>query len=291
MKILILCLILSSLNYYKTSQVKTVYVIPHSHDDVGWIRTIDSYYYGVDKDKKNVGVKYILNSIYRELQLNEDFKFIYSEMAFFTKWWNEQTSLTKENVKKLVKQRRLQFVGGGYVMNDEATTYYSDIIDQMTLGHEFIKNTFGVEAVPTIAWQIDPFGHSVSIPKYFEMLLSQQNIIDFLWKSKVSNQSIITHYLTEKYSQPSELDFFVKAPIVDDPKSDLYNLDTKLEYFIKHCDLLLQKTNLAKSPFPFGDDFKYENANIIAENIIKLVKYGNEQFFTLFIECPPYDTD
>ena len=45
-------------------------------------------------------------------------------------------------------------------MNDEASTHYNAIIDQMTVGLTFIENTFGKEARPTIGWHIDPFGHS-----------------------------------------------------------------------------------------------------------------------------------
>lgn len=30
-------------------------------------------------------------------------------------------------------------------MNDEAGTYYNDIIDQMSLGHAFLLETFGVK--------------------------------------------------------------------------------------------------------------------------------------------------
>ena len=45
-------------------------------------------------------------------------------------------------------------------MNDEATTYYQDIIDQQTLGLQFILKEFGECARPRVAWQIDPFGHS-----------------------------------------------------------------------------------------------------------------------------------
>ena len=30
----------------------------------------------------------------------------------------------------------------------------------MTLGHKFILENFGEEAVPTIGWHIDPFGHA-----------------------------------------------------------------------------------------------------------------------------------
>ena len=37
-------------------------------------------------------------------------------------------------------------------MNDEATTYYNDIIDQQTLGFKFILEEFGECARPTSAW-------------------------------------------------------------------------------------------------------------------------------------------
>ena len=37
-------------------------------------------------------------------------------------------------VRKLVANKQLEFVNAGWCMNDEATTLYNAIVDQMTLG-------------------------------------------------------------------------------------------------------------------------------------------------------------
>ena len=55
-------------------------------------------------------------------------------------------------VRNLVSEGRLDFVIGGWCMNDEATAYYNDIIDQQTLGLKFILKEFGECARPKAAW-------------------------------------------------------------------------------------------------------------------------------------------
>ncbi len=55
---------------------------------------------------------------------------------------------------------RLEFISGGWCMNDEASTHYNSIIDQHSLGAEFLRDQFGECGRPKIGWQIDPFGHS-----------------------------------------------------------------------------------------------------------------------------------
>lgn len=47
-----------------------------------------------------------------------------------------------------------------WVMHDEATTHYVAMVDQTHLGHTFLRREFGEAAIPRVAWQIDPFGHS-----------------------------------------------------------------------------------------------------------------------------------
>ena len=65
-------------------------------------------------------------------------RFIYVEVAFFQQWWQEQNDEMKNIVHQLVNEGRLEFINGGYCMNDEATTHYADIIDQMSLGLKYI---------------------------------------------------------------------------------------------------------------------------------------------------------
>ena len=44
----------------------------------------------------------------------------------------------------MVKEGRIEIVGGGVCMNDEATTYYEDIVENMTWGHQWAKKELHV---------------------------------------------------------------------------------------------------------------------------------------------------
>ena len=101
-----------------------------------------------------------MDTVVNELSKDPSKRFVYVEIAYFWRWWNEQKDETKQLVRTLVDEKRLEFVIGAWCMNDEATTYYQDIIDQQTLGLQFILKEFGECARPRVAWQIDPFGHS-----------------------------------------------------------------------------------------------------------------------------------
>lgn len=136
-------------------------------------------------DIQHAGVQYILDSVVDQLLKNPDRRFIYVEMAFFYRWWKQQSSAMQQTVRQLVNEGarglwcwwgfivkswgitscrllagRLEFVNGGWCMSDEATTHYSAVIDQMTMGLRFLNETFGACGRPRVAWHIDPFGHA-----------------------------------------------------------------------------------------------------------------------------------
>jgi hypothetical protein len=114
-----------------------VFLVPHTHDDVGWLETVEGYYQGQ--------VKHIIDTSLAALIANPARKFIYVEQAYFTLWWNDPNTSDQQRaqMKQVVSQGRWEFIIGAWVMPDEACTTYGGIIDQMTLGHQFLLTTFG----------------------------------------------------------------------------------------------------------------------------------------------------
>lgn len=137
-----------------------VHLVAHTHDDVGWLKTVDQYFYNEKQRIQKAGVEQIIDSVVHSLLRDPKRRFIYAEGVFFFKWWHKQSPQLQDQVKQLVAEGRLEIIGGGWSMNDEATTNYQSIIDQMTWGLKNFNDTFNECGRPTVGWQIDPFGHS-----------------------------------------------------------------------------------------------------------------------------------
>ena len=81
-----------------------VHLVAHTHDDVGWLKTVDQYFYGLNTNIQRAGVQYILDTSIQQLLENPERRFIYVETAFFWKWWLRQNEKTRLAVKELVEQ-------------------------------------------------------------------------------------------------------------------------------------------------------------------------------------------
>uniref|UniRef100_A0A4W6E5G4 Alpha-mannosidase n=1 Tax=Lates calcarifer TaxID=8187 RepID=A0A4W6E5G4_LATCA len=278
-----------------------VHLVPHTHDDVGWLKTVDQYYYGDRNDIQHAGVQYILDSVVDQLLKNPDRRFIYVETAFFYRWWKQQSSSMQQTVKQLVNEGRLEFVNGGWCMSDEATTHYSAVIDQMTMGLRFLNETFGPCGRPRVAWHIDPFGHAREHASMFAQMgydgfffgrLDYQDrarrMIDkeqeLLWRASDSltppMADLFTGILPNGYNPPQGFCWDQSCddpPIRDDPDLEDYNVDDVVNRFltIASAQAAVYKTN--HIIMTMGSDFQYENANLWYKNLDKLIHYVNAQ--------------
>ena len=158
----------TSLQKYAATEaprVLNVHVIPHTHDDVGWRKTVEQYFYGLNETIDTRGrVHDIITTSIAALLEQPARTFTWTESKFLHMWWVEMHRLNRtalhDSLRYLIATGQWNFVNGGWCMHDEATTHYMGMIDQTTLGHAFLKDTLGV--VPTIGWQLDPFGHSAT---------------------------------------------------------------------------------------------------------------------------------
>ncbi|KAK9893113.1 hypothetical protein WA026_023833 [Henosepilachna vigintioctopunctata] len=116
---------------WNRNNILKVFVVPHSHNDPGWIKTIEEYYISQ--------TKHILNNMLNKLP---------------------EDPQAKEQVKSLIKNGQLEIVSGGWVMNDEANSHWISIIQQYTDGHQWLQQNLNY--TPKSSWSIDPFGLSVT---------------------------------------------------------------------------------------------------------------------------------
>lgn len=75
----------------------------------------------------------------------------------------------KQRVRILVSNGQLEFVNGGWVASDEACPIYSELIENIKVGHDFLEREFGLPP-PKSVWHMDSFGHSSTTVKLFEEL-------------------------------------------------------------------------------------------------------------------------
>ncbi|ODN05616.1 Alpha-mannosidase 2 [Orchesella cincta] len=131
-----------------------VFVIPHSHNDPGWLKTFEGYFYAQTKE--------ILDNAVEKLTEFKQMKFLWSEISFLSKWWEHAHPTKRAMLQQLVKEGRVEIVTGGWVMTDEATVNLYSMIDQLIEGQQWVKAHLGV--VPKSSWSVDPFGHGSVFP-------------------------------------------------------------------------------------------------------------------------------
>lgn len=115
----------------------TVHVVPHTHDDVGWLKTVDQYYMGANNSIQHAAVHHILDTVVEELQKNPARKFIYVEQAFFQMWWQRQSPEIQAQTKTLISNGQIEFINGGWCETHTAARDGKHIFAENSRSHSF----------------------------------------------------------------------------------------------------------------------------------------------------------
>uniref|UniRef100_A0A4W5JRT2 Alpha-mannosidase n=1 Tax=Hucho hucho TaxID=62062 RepID=A0A4W5JRT2_9TELE len=282
------------------------FVIPHSHMDVGWVYTI--------QESMHAYAANVYSSVTEALTQNKQRKFIAVEQEFFRLWWDSvATDKHKKQVRQLLKESRLEFIIGGQVMHDEAVTDLDDEILQLTEGHGFLYETFGVR--PRFSWHVDPFGASATTPVLFALAgfhahlisridydlkdaMQKSKKLQFVWRGSPSlkeQQEIFTHTMDQfSYCTPSYLPFSNSsgfywngvALFPDPPKNGIYpnmSLPVTKETLHSYAKTMVQNIQQRAAWFrtnhvlwPWGCDKQFYNSSVQFANMDPLVEFINQ---------------
>uniref|UniRef100_A0A674HCC0 Lysosomal alpha-mannosidase n=1 Tax=Taeniopygia guttata TaxID=59729 RepID=A0A674HCC0_TAEGU len=254
-----------------------VHLVPHSHDDVGWLKTVDQYYYGGAAEPGPArGVQYILDSVVAQLATNPSRRFVYAEVAFLARWWRQQDQATRRLVRELVQEGRLELVGGGWCMSDEAAAHYGAALEQMALGRRFLRRLFGACGMPRVAWQIDPFGHARELAATFaqdpqtslEPPLHPQITLGIPRPSPGS-------YPTCTTPRGAVLGPALHRPPCGGRRRPERNVDTVVTSFLEAAATQARQYRTNHILMTMGSDFHYENAHLWFKNLDKLIAHAN----------------
>ena len=251
-----------------------IHIIPHTHLDPGWLKTPEEYY-------QEESVSTIFSTVLYSLTNNPQRTFIITEIYYFKIWYERLNDLDKEKVQNLISEKRLEFVFCGYVVNDEATPIYYDIIDNIRIGNQFLYEEFNIK--PKSAFFLDSFGHSsgnahiVSQMGFDSLVMGRMHLdylelmkkekrLEFNWDmfgNDSSNKNILTHVMALHYGYTQFLEELEN------------NIDSIMPSFISHLEKILEGIKHKNIMFLFGDDFKYTNDQLFRNIDILKQKFEN----------------
>lgn len=94
----------------------------------------------------------------------------------------------------LTSGNQLEFVTGGWVMNDEASTHWISTVQQMTHGHQWLK--MNLNYTPRSHWAVDSFGYSATQA----MLLKKMGLKNMLIQR-------VHHVIKKNFAKELNLEF------------------------------------------------------------------------------------
>jgi hypothetical protein len=128
----------------------TVHMVAHSHCDAGYRKSFEQYY--------TTEVSSILNTMLAALSdptaASMNRTFVWEEVSYLRRWWEDAATTADQlaTFLELEQKGRLELIGGGFVMHDEATTSLEPLLNQFYTGLDWLLGNIGVR--PQFGWHI-----------------------------------------------------------------------------------------------------------------------------------------
>lgn len=248
----------------------TFHLWAHSHQDLGWLVTEDEYYHKI--------VERVISSMVEYMHKDDQCKFIFADLGFLYMHLKKHPDQVPA-IQKLLDTGRLEFVNGGFVLNDHATVSLDDFLSNFQYGKSFINRHFKVDDTKVI-WAIDQFGLSLTGTKIAADLGYQGQVLNristslmnkmkqnadllFDWQpDNYKNASVRTYVFPNHYQLFDSIDFDkglqgnIGIPTYN-ILNDTFSLHIKLGRKLDQYKIASSFYKTSHIPIPFGGDFAY----------------------------------
>ena len=181
---------------YNLDDKPKIFLVPHTHYDAIWIFNKEDYYY--------INIELILKQAL-DLIKKTDYKFLIEQTFLLERVEANYPQLFAE-VKKYLKEERIEMAGGQYLLSDTMLPNGEVLIREILEGKKYIKQKLDQDV--TVGWGADEFGFNAQWPqilkgcgfKYFAFRrgVDRPRPSEFLW-SGLDGSSILCHWMPLGY--------------------------------------------------------------------------------------------
>ena len=233
---------------------KKIFVIPHFHYDMAWIKT----------EKHNLKKVYkIFEKVLKIMEKDRDFKYIVDQAFYLEKIKSEKPKLFHQLAER-IHEGRIEVVNAGYLMPDLNLISPLIIKKNYDVMNDFAKREFNIK--PEVAWMIDCFGHPGIMPKiakevdldyyvFWRGMNKPKANQDFYWIG-TDGSTIITHWMKYNYSLFGyTFDNLMKAVCNLDPTTDLVLIPFGCDFCIPYEKFIQQVHKTKGTKFALPSEF------------------------------------
>lgn len=172
-----------------------LFIIPHTHYDAEVFLTREEYL--------EVGYKVIIDAL-NVLKSDPDYKYSLDQSAFVQPFLKAYPEL-RDTFIEMVRNGRLEIIGGMHVMSDLNVASGESIIRQFVFGKGYYKKELGIDV--KTGWMIDTFGHCLQMPQimikcgfkyYMFSRVANLKHSEFYWQG-IDGTKILTHWMAFHY--------------------------------------------------------------------------------------------